>query len=247
MPQQRVPPVAAFLLALSVGGEIPLNAQRPGSARGIVLDAITGAPVPQVVVSIVAGTLNTTTDGEGRYLIPGIPPGLVRFNAQKVGFHPITTAFYAVQSDSVVLADFRLAPLAVSLAPLDVRGERTEHRAAIGAKVLTAKDLPSRGNILDALHGVLPGIQTSGSREGTRVSVRNSPYDVLYVIDGVVVTPPLTFYIDTRDVECVEVRRGYRASQEFRPSIDSEPYGGVILIWTRGSLAPRPRECAVPQ
>ena len=246
MPQQRVQ-VATLVLALSVGGQMPLSAQRPGSVRGIVLDAITGAPVPQVVVSIVGGTLYATTDGAGKYLIPGIPPSLVRLNAQKVGFHPMMTAFYVVQSDSLVLADFRLAPLAVNLSTLEVHGERTEQRAAIGAKVLTPKDLPGRGNILSALQGVVPGIQASGRRDDAGVRARQSHASMLFVVDGTVVTPPLTFYIDTQDVECIEVRRGYRAAQEFRPSINGPTYSGVILIWTKGSLAPQPRECASGQ
>lgn len=211
--------------------------------RGTVLDAIRGSPVLEVVVSIVGGELRATTDANGHYLISGVPPGLVRLTAQKVGFHPITTDYYTVRSDSTVLADFKLAPLAVKLSPLDIRGDRPEHRAAIGAKVLTTKDLPHRGNILTALQGTVAGLQTSGRRDDTRVRLRQSHAEVLYVIDGAVITPPLTFYIDTQDVQCVEIRRGYRAAQEFRMSINSEPYSGVILIWTRGSQAPMPREC----
>lgn len=242
MTRARSSPVAA-LLVLAVSGAFPLAAQRPGSVRGVVLDAVTGAPLAQVIVAIVDRELTATTDPEGNYLIRGIAPGVVRLTAQKVGFHPITTSDYSIRSDSVVVSDFRLAPLAVNLPPLDVRGERTEGRAAIGAKILTPADLPSRGNVLTALQGVVAGLQTSGRRDDVRVRMRQSYAEALYVIDGTVVTPPLRFYIDTQDVACVEIRRGYRAAQEYRQSINSQPYSGVILIWTRGSVSPMPREC----
>ncbi len=243
MSARLVARLAAVLVATagSAGAGV---AQDRGTVRGLVLNAITGDPLAGVSVSILGTELSVMTDEQGRYLIRQVKPGLIQLAAQKVGFHPITTAYYVLTPDSTVVVDFKLAPLAFELSPLEVRGGRVEDRAAIGAKVLTPKDLPGRGNILNALQGVVAGLQTAGRRENSRVSIRRSRSDVLYVVDGVVVTPPLTFYIDVQDVECVEVRRGYRAAQEFRPSANSETYGGVILIWTRGSQAPKPRECA---
>ncbi|HLB35508.1 MAG TPA: carboxypeptidase regulatory-like domain-containing protein [Gemmatimonadales bacterium] len=235
---------AGVLLAgLVLGGRHQLEAQRSGSVRGVVLDAATAQVVPLVIVSVVGLVLRDTTDARGRYEIRGVPLGPVQVEARRLGFQPITSPVYALLADSILLVHFEMTPQAVTLEGVEVRGEPPEPRAAIGAKVLKQADLPGRGSILDALQGVVAGVQTSGRREDTRVTIRGSHADVLYVIDGTVVTPPLTFYIDTQDVECVEVRRGYRAAQEFRPSISGQLYSGVILIWTRGSLAPQPKEC----
>jgi hypothetical protein len=66
---------------------------------------------------------------------------------------------------------------------------------------------------------------------------------VLHVLDGRVIRPPLTFYVEASIVECVEVRRGYRAVTEFKPSIAGENYSGVVLIWTQGALGSRPNKC----
>ena len=82
-----------------------------------------------------------------------------------------------------------------------------------------------------------------GRRDDTRLSVRESRADVLYVIDGLVITPPLTFYVDAGDVQCVEFRPGSSATLEFRPSIFGERYSGVLLIWTKGNSAPMPGQC----
>lgn len=235
--------IAGFALALVASGLVSLEAQRTGSVRGVVLDAVTRAPLQQVLVTIVGRPYSATTDDDGAYQIEAMVPGQVRLTARKFGFHAITTAFYTVRPGAVVIVDLTLAPLAVDLEPVEVEAKPSEHRAAIGARVLRGEALP-RGDILTALRSTVPSLRTSGRRDDTRVRIRQSSSEVLYVIDGMVITPPLVFSIDTRDVECVEVRRGYRAAQEFRPSINSEAYSGVILIWTRGSRAPRPRECA---
>lgn len=231
-----------FPLALVVSGSAPLQAQRAGSVRGVVLDAATRAPLQQVLVTIVGRPYSATTDATGAYRIDAVVPGQVRLTARRLGFHASTTSFHAVEPGAAIVVDFTLFPVAVDLEAVEVEAEPSVRRAAIGAQVLKGKDLP-RGDILTALQGTVPSLRTSGRRDDTRMRMRHSSSEVLYVIDGTVITPPLMFSIDSRDVDCVEVRPGYRAAQEFRPSINSEAYSGVVLIWTRGSRAPRPREC----
>lgn len=243
MAERHLARSAVLVLVLACMGQLRLDAQRAGTVRGVVLDATTGEAVPLVLVSIVGRALHDTTDARGRYEIRGVPPGPVAVHARRIGFQPLISPSYALLPDSVLLVHFEMTPQPVNLEGVEVRGEAPEPRAAIGARILQRADLPGRGNVLDALQGVVPGVQAYGRRDDTRVSIRGSHADVLYVIDGTVVTPPLTFYIDTQDVQCVEVRRGYRSAQEFRPSISGQLYSGVILIWTRGSLAPRPKEC----
>ncbi len=84
-----------------------------------------------------------------------------------------------------------------------------------------------------------------GRGDASGYSIRGGA-DVLWVIDGRVVEPPLTFRIGTHEVECVEVRRGQRAALEFRRSINSVRYSGVILVWTKGSTGRKPRQCLGP-
>ena len=238
---ERVARHAVLLLLLGSGAQRPLEAQRAGAVRGMVLDAATGEAVPRVLVSIVGRALHDTTDVEGRYEIHRVPAGTITLHVRRIGYQPIISPAYPLLADSVLLVHFEMTPQPVKLEGVEVRGEAPEPRAAIGAKILKRADLPGRGNVVNALQGVVAGVQTTGRREDTRVSIRGSHADVLYVIDGTIVTPPLTFYIDTQDVECVEVRRGYRAAQEFRPSISGQLYSGVILIWTKRGLPNRAR------
>lgn len=225
-----------------------VGAQRKGRISGTVTDAISGDPIADVTVSVHGSDLNIGTDAEGRFLLDSVLPGLVKLRAQMLGYVPITTDYYTVLPDSTIPVSFKLAPLAYEVDGVEVTGlsPEREWRREQSAHVLTKEDLPQQGNILNALQGVVPGVRVSGRHEDTRLSVRGAATDVLYVVDGQVLRPPLQFYIGASEVECVEVRRGYRAVMEYKPSIVGETYSGVVLIWTNGSLGPKPREC-MPQ
>ncbi len=219
-----------------------LQAQTSATIVGTIHDAVTGSPLTGVVVTVVGSTMQGVTDDEGLYSIDSVLPGLVKLTAQVIGYHPITTDYYTALPRKPLDVDFKLAPVVVAIAGVEITGRRPV-REYPGAMVLTSDDLPPRGDILNALQGAVPSISVRGRRDNTRVRARGSMSEVLFVIDGVVTTPPLRFYIDAANVECVEVRRGHLAAQEYRASINSEIYSGVVLIWTKGALGARPRSC----
>lgn len=219
-------------------------AQAPGRITGSIADAVTSKPLVDVEVRIAGSDLRTVTGTEGTYTIEGVPPGLVRVTAQVIGYHPITTPYYSLRPDSSLAVNFKLAPVTVRLDPVEVTADApASTRTNLSRTVITREQLPASGDLLQNLQGTVVGLRTSGRHDRTQVSIRGSTTEPLYVVDGTVITPPLTFYIDVNEVECVEVRRGYTAAQEFRPSINSETYSGVIIIWTRGSLGEKPRGC----
>ncbi len=235
----------AVLAALTLLNVQHLSAQTPATISGIVIDAITREPVANVAITILGSDITATSNSDGTYTLIGVPPGLIKVKAQTIGFHPITTPYYNIKPGGTEAVNFTLAPLTVALDPVEVIGERPEERQwAFGSNIMRSDQLPTQGSVLEALSGTVAGLDFYGDKDTEGVSARNSMRPMLFVIDGVVVRPPIQFYIDVNEVECVEVRKGFRASQEFRPSIIGETYSGVILIWTRGSAAPRPRECS---
>ncbi len=241
--RMHVPALTVVLVGVLAPTSLP--AQAMGSISGQVLDAITREPIPDVIISVVGSDLIAGTDEDGRYTIDSVFAGLVRVKAQILGYVPITTDYYTILPDSIEPVDFRLAPVVYELEGVEVTGDRPTQkwRAHQGAQVLTKEMIPQRGDILTAINGLVPAVRTRGRRDDTRLVVRNAPADVLYVIDGQVIRPPLTFYIDAARVDCVEVRRGYSAVSEYKPSITGENYAGVVLIWTKGAIGPRPAQC----
>jgi len=244
-PVKRLRGALAGVALLATVSPIGIAAQNAGSISGQILDALTQKPVRDVIVSVVGSALSSGTDEEGYYTINSVMPGLVKVKAQILGYVPITTDYYTVYPDSSTPIDFLLAPVLYELEGVEVTSQRPQRRWVQhqGARVLTQEDIPQRGDILSALQGLIPGIRVSGRREDTRMVVRNAKTDVLYVVDGNIIRPPLTFYIDATQVDCVEVRRGFSAVTQFKPSIAGETYSGVVLIWTKGALGARPRDC----
>ena len=234
-------PVALLATVFPVG----IAAQSSGSVSGQVLDALTREPVGDVIVTVVGSALRSGTDEEGYYTIDSVMPGLIKVKAQILGYVPITTDYYTVHPDSSTAVDFHLAPVLYELEGVEVTGQSPQRKWVRhqGSVVLTKEDIPQSGDILSALQGVIPSVRVTGRREDTRMVVRNASADVLYVVDGNIIRPPLTFYIDATQVECVEVRRGFSAVAMYKPSIVGEVYSGVVLIWTKGALGARPRDC----
>ena len=224
---------------------IQIQGQEVGRVTGQVSDAITGDPVVDVMVSVLGSQLSAGTDEEGRYSIEGVAPGLIRIRAQLLGFLPITTDYYTVFPDTTVDVNFKLAPVAYELDAVQVTGENPsrEYQYVQGSQLLTKEQLPIQGDILNAIHGLVPGVRTRGTREDTRLVVRGAESDVIYVVDGRVIRPPLTFRIDVSDVACVEIRKGFSAVMEYKPSVVGPTYAGVVLIFTESYIGARPSAC----
>lgn len=233
-------PLILPLLVLSVGD---IQAQQIARIQGVVRDAVSGRPIRGALVVVLGSTDSSRTDADGAYVLTRVTPSRLRLRAQAIGYVSITTPIYLIHADSTVMVHFKLAPLPIELEPVDVTGRAPARPAAPGARVLTSRDLPQRGDILGVLGTVVPGVRTTGRRHDTRVMARGSMHQMLFVLDGAVITPPLTFYIDVQDVDCVEIRRGQAAATEFRPPGNEHLYSGVILIWTKGSLERRPSVC----
>jgi hypothetical protein len=72
----------------------PAAGDRPGTIRGRIVDS-TGAVLPGATVFIAAGDfrLSATTNGEGMFLLTGVPPGQLTASATLPGFVPQTTVF----------------------------------------------------------------------------------------------------------------------------------------------------------
>jgi hypothetical protein len=236
----------AFAAALMLSAaQTAAHSQRVGRITGTVSDAITGEPVGDVAVAVLGSSVAAGTDSAGHYSIDGVVPGLVRLKAQLLGYLPITTDYYSVLPDTSVQVDFKLAPVAYEMDAVEVTAEnpvrRWRHEQS--ARLVTHEQLPRRGNVLDALQGVVSGVRVSGDHENTRLVVRGQTADVLYVLDGTALRPPLTFYIDAADVDCVEIRKGFSAVMEFKPPGNEDTHAGVVLIFTKGYLGNRPRGC----
>ncbi|HEX9562482.1 MAG TPA: carboxypeptidase regulatory-like domain-containing protein [Gemmatimonadaceae bacterium] len=82
----------------------------PGTISGVITNASNGAPIAGATVSTVPPTATVTTNAQGSYTIPNVPPGTYTVNATSAGFNP-NSAPAAVTSSQVATTDIALTPL----------------------------------------------------------------------------------------------------------------------------------------
>ena len=145
---RRVPVVLILALTLAVVlRPTPLGAQGPfARLRGNVVDAATQAPIAGARVVIAATGRYATTDSVGRFDLPEIPSGVIRFFFTAPGY-PRTSVVIALAKGEQMEQRFEMeseAAAVVATAPRDtaraVGGRRAQELAP---STITAE--PSRG------------------------------------------------------------------------------------------------------
>ena len=116
--------VALALVLMSVGGG---HAQSPLTATltGTVTDSTSGDPLPGVHVFIAGSTLGTTTGGDGRYRLTGVPPGRQRLYVSMLGY-AAATVDTLLQARRAYAIDVRLRPTVLESKGVTVEAERDD-------------------------------------------------------------------------------------------------------------------------
>lgn len=176
----------------------PLSAQAPtGNIKGSVVDSTSRQPLSDVTVSIPGTRRGTVTAQDGSFLLTGVPTGVVRVRASRIGHAPrlLTVTIVAGATPEV---QFVLAQQAVILSEVVTTGYGVQRRLAVTGSIASidanAANVGIPTNVTNLIQGRAAGVyitQNSGEpgagaqiriRGGTSISASNEP---LYVIDGV--------------------------------------------------------------
>jgi iron complex outermembrane recepter protein len=129
---------------------------QPG-LQGVVLDGITGEPIPGATIILTELERGTAADSEGRFSFEGISPGTLTIEVRSVGFTSVTRTiehpadgFITIKLQPSVL---RADDVIVTGSPLG-RNIRYQPAQAMNAENLQRKAAPSLGEILDGNPGV---------------------------------------------------------------------------------------------
>jgi hypothetical protein len=186
-----------------------------GSVSGLLVDALTGVPVQQAVVSLEGLALQALTGGDGRFLFEEVPPGNYRLEIRHLG--------YRVDSEPVELPAGHDLFLGMRIAPEAILLEGVEVVARSAAQGIVRAS-PFRRNIVHGEEMALEEVRGARAHEilrrvGPGIRVREQ-----YREFG----PPLV---------CVEVnRRVERLQQTPRPpSLMDEPCEGMAQLVVDGA------------
>lgn len=227
------PAVLASLLACSTAVGVGGQERLPTVVEGLTVDAQTGLPFPNVQIRFDTGE-RITSDGEGRYLLEGVPPGRHRV-ALVTARCNVTFAVVELAPGEIKRVAFGVPSEMVGIgpAPEDLK-KRSEGDYFTRDELL---EMRAR-NLLEALRRVAPDmVGPAGGQPGASASLlgrtRGSSGAVppLVVLDGVPVSDGVTALRDLKpeDAFSLEVLRGASRGWEY----GTGGSGGVIKVVTQ--------------
>ena len=178
------------LIAIMILAAATASAQVPASStiRGVVVDARTGSPLPQVLVAVEAGP-SVVTSQNGTFVLEGLAAGKVRLSVSTVGYGLVQRV---LQLQPASVAELRI-PLSEGAAAysesVTVTADRFHRPDPVPSQqILGSAELQNLRGVLtdDALRAVqvLPGVAT-GDDFRSEFSVRGSDFSHLnFTVDG---------------------------------------------------------------
>ena len=224
------------------------SAQRVGVVVGSVTDTAE-TPVVDARITAVGTKLVAVTGADGRFHLPGVPPGLQVLGVSMVGYKRILLPVKIAAGDTLQVR-VRLEVEPVPLHEVEVTGEPVlappefyERRARGGGFFLTREEITRLQPIVftDVLRRV-PGVRLQPVRgpsgnsyqavTGRMAGSRACP--MLYYVDGVPFPVSgdigINNLIQPKDIAALEVYSGTsRVPLQFSSSTS---YCGVVVIWT---------------
>ncbi len=228
----------AFMVVCMCFSSLALAAQTL-QVRGTVTAAVDGRPLPGVTVTVQGTTTATSTDDSGNYVItvPAVGSILV---FQQLG---MATQHIVVSTSGAI--DVSLEDDLSTLEEVVVIGYGTQKKSVVTGAITSvrASDIENQvvGRLETALQGRTSGvtITTNSGAPGSGATIRvrgvttlnnNTP---LYVVDGVVVDAGGIDYLNTSDIESIEVLKDAASAAIY----GTRAAAGVILVTTKKGRA----------
>jgi TonB-dependent receptor len=235
-----------FIILLAISGP----AWSQGTFQGFILDSLTSSPLPGANVLLEGTGMGGSTNLDGHFRVPNIPPGSYRVRISYIGYS--TSSFeLTVLGKEVVSKNIMLLPQEVQGKEVVVTAQIRGQLAAINQQISSAtivnvvseekiQELPD-ANAAESI-GRLPGVSIIRSGgEASKVVLRglSSKFSNI-TVDGV--TIPGTDST-SRDVDLSMISQGSLAGVELYkallPDQDADAIAGTINLVTRKAPSER--------
>jgi len=211
--------------------------------RGTLHDARTLEPIVNANITVKGTRLGTTSDAQGRFILPQLPSRDVVLQISMMGYRSVQIPVM-VEGDTAAVLDIELQPTVLQLGPVTVFGEKErdtiskpelESYALLPSETtISRREIQRQGakTVVQVLN-YLPGAwtETRGRKVKQFFSIRGQTYPYPeYVINGAWQREflELPYFISSAEIEKIEVVRSSAALLTGLSSLN-----GVIKIQTR--------------
>lgn len=110
----------------------PALAQPTGRIAGTVADSLSGEPLLGVHIAVAGTHLGATSDIQGHFELPAIPPGRCQLQLRLIGYAPLTQELQVAPGSPLSL-ELRLSPRPIHLGELLIQSDRSFSSASAQA------------------------------------------------------------------------------------------------------------------
>ncbi|WP_103027669.1 TonB-dependent receptor [Salinibacter altiplanensis] len=230
---------AALLFVISAAGA---HAQSTGTIQGRVVEAGDETSLPGANVLVQGTSIGTSTDGDGRYEVRGVPAGEQTLTVSFVGFENRSKTV-TVEAGQTTTVDFDVSSATLTSGELVVTGLREGQVRSTNQKkqalevvdVLSATEagkLPD-GNVAESLQR-LPGVSIKTDRgEGRFVRVRGTSSNLNNVsLNGSTVASSAGSRATALDLLPSSMISSVEVTKAIRPDMEANAVGGTVNINT---------------
>ncbi|PIS28058.1 MAG: hypothetical protein COT43_07220 [Candidatus Marinimicrobia bacterium CG08_land_8_20_14_0_20_45_22] len=225
--------VSIFTAVLILSSAVFSQGTKKGVLEGLVSDKATGSPLIGVNIVIMGTYLGTSTDLNGRFVIPNINPGEYTLEVTYIGYKVVQKTGVKVDAGKTINLNFDLEQTALALGQeIVVIGEKplmqineTGTIRTISREELANKPLENVEDIVAQQVGV--------SHQDNEIHIRGSrTYEVQYLLDNLSVQDPLSgtgfgLNVSANAIEEVEVITGGFKSEY------GQATSGVVSVKTK--------------
>lgn len=173
-----------------------LHAQDPrGTVRGLVVDALSGAPLPDAAVLLLPSDppLGTTTDSLGRFTLREVPVGLYTLRVQRLGHGTLLVPELWVRSGKETVQAVTLEPASIGLETFTVTALAREEPEPLGVRTFTVEQglrYPAMFQDPARLVTSTPGVAAPNDQANHLMVRGNGPNANAWLLEGAEIVSP---------------------------------------------------------
>ena len=232
--------LSLILLGLMPASDIQAQNRPVGVISGTVVDMETGKALPWVNIVIQETVLGTTSDMDGRFTLPGIPPGIYALQFTMIGYETGTRNDVQVRLNETTRLAIEMKETAIQTQEVVVTASKRAQRIGDSpstVSVLNAREFEQRNQIyLEQLLEHVPGVNFMGNQINIRGSSGFSygvGSRVLFLVDGVPVMSSDTGEIKWDLIPASQIDRVEIVKSAGSALYGSSALGGVVNVITR--------------